>query len=173
MTLRKLTGRLRAGAVAIVVGVSVGLVATPAAASDNYLKFTDCQAEAPGELTDLTPTGPRTLSVSGRLDLCGPDYDLLRLGVAAYTFDERKTVALPKFGPAPTFGFTQHDIRLPEGKVRLCLLRTPYGAEDCYALLVEPDKLPVVLEHLDTRDTALRARPNPNGEPNPFCATCW
>lgn len=173
MTLRKLTGKLRAGAVAVAVFASVGLMATPAAASDTYLKFTDCQTEAPGELTELTPTGPRTLTVSGRLDLCGPDYPLLRLGLAAYSFEERKTVALPKFGPAPTFGFTQHDIRLPVGKVRLCLLRTPYGAEDCYSVLVEPDQLPVVTEHLDTRDSALRARPNPDGQPSPFCATCW
>ncbi len=173
MTLRKLTGRLGAGAVAIAVVLSVGLMATPAAASDDYLKFTDCQTEAPGELTDLKPTGPRTLTVSGRLDLCGPDYPLLRLGLAAYSVEERKTVALPKFGPAPTFGFTQQDIRLPVGKVRLCLLRTPYGAEDCYALLVETDRPPVVVEHLDTRDTALRARPNPDGFPFPFCATCW
>jgi hypothetical protein len=179
VTLLKLTGRstaraLMTSAVTVAVVLAVGLTATPASADETQLMFSDCLAEAPGELTAITPTGPQTLSVAGRLDRCSNDFPQLRLGVAAYFATGRKTVALPSFGAAPTYRFAQSDIRLPVGKVKLCLLRTPFGAEECYDLSVEDgSQQPVVLGRTSTTDSALRERPKPDSQSNPFCATCW
>jgi hypothetical protein len=168
-----------ARAAAVLCGVmvcAVGLTAVPAAAlrSDGPT-FIDCIGQA-GTFESLQPSGPGRLTVTGYLKPCyTPSIDD-RLGIGAFGAGSPHLAGLVAYGPPPAHPFIT-EVTLPVGTKYVCLLRTPYGAEDCYQVTVTqaPNGTvnpPVVGERTGTAGGALRSRPTkPPGDG--FCATCW
>ncbi len=158
----------------VVVG-TIGLTTTAASAEDGMPTFIDCSGTA-GTIKSLRPAGAGLLDVTGSLQPCMTPIIDDRLGVGGFGAAAPSLVGLVKYGPAPGYGFSIQ-VPLAAGTKYVCLLRTPYGAEDCYQVTVaqQPDGsagVPVVGARTGVSGGALRPRPTrPPGDG--FCATCW
>lgn len=158
--------------VAVVVAVSALLLAgAPARAAEpppDRPYFLECPGKPAGTLSLVKPVAPRTLVLGGAIVPCRKPDPNLRFGIAAYPRgDKIAPIAMPRFTSAPGHRFW-YGVRLPVGATRVCLVRTPYGADVCYAVTVSQHGNPVVHGRTHTKDTALRHR-----DEFPWCGACW
>ena len=158
----------------VVVGAA-GFTATPASADGGMPTFIDCSGTA-GTIKSLRPAGAGLLDVTGSLQPCATPTVDDHLGIGGFGAASPHLVGLAKYGAAPSYGFSIQ-VPLAAGTKYVCLLRTPYGAEDCYQVTVaqQPDGsagVPVIGARTGTSGGALRARPTRPPDDG-FCATCW
>jgi hypothetical protein len=180
-----------------VVVCAVGLTAAPANASpsgappssasasaadssgdsdDQGPAYQDCFRAKRGQFTALKPGSDGRLAVSGTLAPCRKLASSDRLAISAFGPNIHYLAGLTTYGAAPDYGFTIQ-VTLPVGTTSVCMMRTPFGSDDCFKVSVHrvpygsAAGTPVVGQRISTDGKKFRARTDP--PPIGFCATCW